>query len=117
MVPSFAEFATRIGFSQSHYDSSLFNYRFRHTFAYLLLYVDDIVLTTSSQALLQQLITSLRTEFAMTDMGHINYFLGISIQRTRTDMVLNQNKYVLDIHDRAQMMSCNPFALHPTHKL
>ncbi|GJX27021.1 ribonuclease H-like domain-containing protein, partial [Tanacetum coccineum] len=49
--------------------------------AYLLLYVDDIVLTASSEGLLQQIIGSLHQEFAMTDLGPLNYFLGISVTR------------------------------------
>ncbi|GJX55000.1 ribonuclease H-like domain-containing protein, partial [Tanacetum coccineum] len=44
--------------------------------AYLLLYVDDIVLTASSESLLHQIIRSLHQEFAMTDLGQLNYFLG-----------------------------------------
>ncbi|GKD12457.1 ribonuclease H-like domain-containing protein, partial [Tanacetum coccineum] len=47
-----------------------------HT-AYLLLYVDDIVLTASSTALLQRIIASLHAEFSMTDLGTLNYLLGI----------------------------------------
>ncbi|GJR36326.1 ribonuclease H-like domain-containing protein [Tanacetum coccineum] len=43
--------------------------------AYLLLYVDDIVLTASSQVLLEQIITSLHQEFSMTDLGYC-VFLG-----------------------------------------
>nr|GEY34020.1 hypothetical protein [Tanacetum cinerariifolium] len=43
--------------------------------AYLLLYVDDIVLTASSEGLLQRIIGSLHQEFAMTDLGPLNYFL------------------------------------------
>nr|GFC64159.1 NBS-containing resistance-like protein [Tanacetum cinerariifolium] len=43
--------------------------------AYLLLYVDDIVLTASSRAFLQRIITLLHSEFAMTDLGSLNYFL------------------------------------------
>nr|GEW82137.1 ribonuclease H-like domain-containing protein [Tanacetum cinerariifolium] len=46
---------------------------------YLLLYVDDIVLTASSKGLLQQIIGSLHQEFAMIDLGPFNYFLGISV--------------------------------------
>ncbi|GJR63446.1 ribonuclease H-like domain-containing protein [Tanacetum coccineum] len=38
--------------------------------AYLLLYVDDIVLTTSSQPLLQRIIASLHQEFSMTDLDN-----------------------------------------------
>ncbi|GKC79200.1 ribonuclease H-like domain-containing protein [Tanacetum coccineum] len=49
---------------------------------FILLYVDDIVLTASSTALLQRIITVLHGEFAMTDLGSLNYFLGISAQRS-----------------------------------
>nr|GEX89553.1 NAD-dependent epimerase/dehydratase [Tanacetum cinerariifolium] len=49
--------------------------------AYFLLYVDDIVLTASSPALLQRIITFLHQEFSMMDLGSLNYFLGISDTR------------------------------------
>nr|GEV34192.1 ribonuclease H-like domain-containing protein [Tanacetum cinerariifolium] len=45
--------------------------------AYLLLYVDGIILTASFTALLKQLIDSLHHEFDMTDLGELNYFLGL----------------------------------------
>ncbi|GJZ25858.1 ribonuclease H-like domain-containing protein [Tanacetum coccineum] len=64
--------------------------------AYLLLYVDDIVLTASSQDLLQRIIRSLHTEFAMTDLGSLNYFLGISVTRDSSGMFLSQAKYALE---------------------
>ncbi|GJY55715.1 ribonuclease H-like domain-containing protein [Tanacetum coccineum] len=43
--------------------------------AYLLLYVYDIVLTASSTVLLQRIITLFHGEFAMNDLGSLNYFL------------------------------------------
>nr|GEZ66332.1 hypothetical protein [Tanacetum cinerariifolium] len=42
--------------------------------AYLLIYVDDIVLITSSADLLQRIISSLHKEFDMTDLEALNYF-------------------------------------------
>jgi len=48
----FAEFVTKIGFKATRFDSSLFVLRRGMDIAYLLLYVDDIVLTGSSSALL-----------------------------------------------------------------
>ncbi|GJT90137.1 ribonuclease H-like domain-containing protein [Tanacetum coccineum] len=53
---------------------------------FLLLYVDDIVLTASSGRLLQQIIASLHREFSMTDLGH---------------------KYAMEILERAHMVGCN----------
>ncbi|GKC91524.1 ribonuclease H-like domain-containing protein [Tanacetum coccineum] len=52
---------------------------------YLLIYVDDIILTASCPTLLQQIIGSLNNEFDMTDLGALNYFLGISADRTPTE--------------------------------
>ncbi|GJX93158.1 ribonuclease H-like domain-containing protein [Tanacetum coccineum] len=74
---------------QSRRDSSLFIYRKGIDTAYLLLYVNDIVLTASFGSLLQQIIRSLHQEFAMTDLGPLNYFL-------------------VEILDRAHMINFNP---------
>ncbi|GKB87096.1 ribonuclease H-like domain-containing protein, partial [Tanacetum coccineum] len=76
--------------------------------AYLLLYVDDIILTASSTTLLQQIINSLHKEFDMTDLEELNYFLGISFVRYSTGLFLSQKKYALDLLARAHMVNCNP---------
>jgi len=57
-------------------DTSLFIYHRGTETAYLLLYVDDIVLTASSESLLRRIITSLQQEFAMKDLGALHHFLG-----------------------------------------
>ena len=49
----FATFLLTLGFTEAKSDTSLFIYRRGDETAYLLLYVDDIVLTASSQQLLQ----------------------------------------------------------------
>ncbi|GJS45210.1 ribonuclease H-like domain-containing protein [Tanacetum coccineum] len=80
--------------------------RFPHHVAYLFIYVDDIVLTASSSDLLQRIISSLHKEFDMTDLGALNYFLGISITRNSTVMFLSQKKYALELLDRDHMANC-----------
>ncbi|GJU30973.1 ribonuclease H-like domain-containing protein [Tanacetum coccineum] len=82
--------------------------RFPNHDVYLLLYVDDIILTASSTSLLQQLIDSLHREFDMTDLGALNYFLGISVVRHSTGLFLSQRKYALQLLERAHMVNCNP---------
>ncbi|XP_021753589.1 uncharacterized protein LOC110718960 [Chenopodium quinoa] len=78
--------------------------------AYLLLYVDDIVLVTSSNLLRDRIITHLRTGFPMTDLGPLNYFLGIAVTRTLSHTFLSQQKYAQEIIERAGMASCKPAA-------
>ena len=53
-------FLLTLGFTEAKSDTSLFVYRRGDEAAYLLLYVDDIVLTASSQQLLQSVISSLQ---------------------------------------------------------
>nr|GEW36145.1 26S proteasome regulatory subunit 6B homolog [Tanacetum cinerariifolium] len=74
---------------------------------YLLLYVDDIVLTASSQPLLQRIIASLHQEFSITDLGSLNYFLGIFVTRDSSRMFVSQRKYVVEILEKAHMVNCN----------
>ncbi|GKA44620.1 ribonuclease H-like domain-containing protein [Tanacetum coccineum] len=104
----FASYATRVGFQHSKTDSSLFVFHRGSDIAYLLLYVDDIILTASSSAFLQRIIASLHNEFAMKDLGSLNYFLGISAQRSASGLFLSQSKFAEEILERAHMQNCNP---------
>ncbi|GKC66374.1 ribonuclease H-like domain-containing protein [Tanacetum coccineum] len=103
----FSSYITRVSFHHSRCDSSLFIYGQGTDTAYFLLYVDDIVLTASSQDLLQHIIRSLHQEFSMTDLGSLNYFLGISVTWDSSGIFLSQKKYALEILERAGMVHCN----------
>jgi hypothetical protein len=104
----FASFAITIGFSSSRSDASLFILRRGTDMAYLLLYVDDIVLSASSPTLLRSIVDKLQSEFAMKDMGALHYFLGIRVQRTPRGFFLSQSQYAEEILQRAGMVTCKP---------
>ncbi|GKB35611.1 ribonuclease H-like domain-containing protein [Tanacetum coccineum] len=44
----------------------------------------------------------------MTDLGSLNYFLGISAQRSASGLFLSQSKFAEEILERAHMQNCNP---------
>ncbi|GJS55801.1 ribonuclease H-like domain-containing protein [Tanacetum coccineum] len=96
LVQRFAAYVAWVGFHHIRCDSSLFIYRQRTDTAYLLLYVDDIVLIASSQVFLQRVIASLLAKFSMTDLGPLNYVLGISMTGTSSGMFLSQKKLAAD---------------------
>src|ERR1044071_2386747 len=106
----FTDFVTVHGFQQSKSDNSLFIYHHGSDIAYLLIYVDDIILTTSTEALRMRLLNTLSGEFAMKDLGPFSYFLGIQVTRTGDKMFLSQQAYVQEIVHRAAMDSCKPVA-------
>jgi hypothetical protein len=72
----FASHITSLGFVEAKSDTSLFIYYRGADVAFLLLYVDDIVLTASSPSFLHRIIAALRREFSMTDMGPLHHFSG-----------------------------------------
>jgi hypothetical protein len=61
--------------------------------AYLLLYVNDNVLTMSSPALLQRTTDHLTSEFAMTNLGALHHFLGISVTRSPNSLLLSDDSW------------------------
>lgn len=108
MVRTLRCFAIWIGFKPTRSDSSLFVLRHGNDIAYILLYVDDIVLTSSSSMLLHQLLSQLQAEFAIKDLGDLHFFLGIDVKRTTDGFFLSQQWYADDILERAGMTNCKP---------
>jgi hypothetical protein len=75
----FASHILSLGFVSAKSDTSLFIYQHGGGTVYLLLYVDGIVLMASSVPLLRWVITALKQEFTMKDLGPLHYFLGLTI--------------------------------------
>jgi len=111
----YSRFATHLltlGFIKAKSDTSLFIYRRGSETAYLLLYVDDIVLPASSRDLLRCIITALHQEFSMKDLGDLHHFLGVAVQRCSAGLFLSQRQYTLDVLERAGMADCKPCSTH-----
>ncbi|XP_021991742.1 uncharacterized mitochondrial protein AtMg00810-like [Helianthus annuus] len=104
----FTDFVLTLGFVQSKCDASLFTLHQGLRVAYLLLYVDDIILVTSSESLRTALMSPLAKEFAMKDLRSLSFFLGLSVKRHKDTMFLSQQAYAQEIIERAGMTSCNP---------
>jgi hypothetical protein len=75
----FATYITSLGFVEAKSDTSLFVFRRSTDMVYMLFYIDGIVLTAFSVALLQQTISALKQEFIIKDLGPLHHFLGVSI--------------------------------------
>jgi len=101
-------FLLSIGFHASKVDTSLFIFSVGVDICYLLVYVNDILLTSSNSLLLQRLIQLLSSEFKLRDLGIVHYFFGIEVMPTGLGLMLRHHKYTLDILTRACMLSCKP---------
>ena len=66
-------------FTQSQYDSSLFFHKTTTGMVFLLVYVDDIIITGNDSGLIFKLQNMLYSTFQMKDLGHLTYFLGLEV--------------------------------------
>lgn len=75
---------------------------------YLLFYVDDLILTGNQDHVLTNFIVRLNKEFAIKDLGELNYFLGLDVMYASDGLFLNQSKYTHEILERARMFDAKP---------
>ena len=97
-----------LGFSSSKADTSLFIYQQSGITIFLLIYVDDIIVTSSSQKAIFGLLDDLRMDFALKDLGDLHYFLGIEVSKTSSGLVLTQEKYARDLLAKLGLRDCKP---------
>jgi histone deacetylase 1/2 len=82
-------------------------------------YVDDIIVTSSSKNAIMTLLQDLSHAFALKDLGDLHYFLGIEVKKSKTGLVITQEKYALDLLHRVRMKNCTtcPMPLSASEKL
>jgi histone deacetylase 1/2 len=95
----------QLGFLASRADVSLFFFNKADLHIYMLIYVDDIIIISSSSTATARLIDQLKNDFAVKDLGPVSYFLGIEVHRSPSGLVLTQQKYIRDLLTRMNMSS------------
>jgi len=75
---------------------------------FVLVYVDDIIVASSSQEATNALLMDLKKEFALTDLRDLHYFLGIGVTIDSNELVLSQKKYAEEVIRRAGMNHSKP---------
>lgn len=96
----------QLGFVASKGDTSLFIYAKSHVTIYLLIYVDDIIVASSSDQAVEAMLTDLRKDFALKDLGRLHYFLGIEVNDCDNGILLSQRKYASEVIEKAGMRNC-----------
>ncbi|CAH9095255.1 unnamed protein product [Cuscuta epithymum] len=75
-------------------------------FIVVCLYVDDIVYFSSSESMLADFKNSMKQRFEMTDLGVLQYFLGLEVKQKKEGTFLCQRKYAMDLLKRFHMENC-----------
>ena len=56
-------------------------------------YVDDIVFGITSHKLVEHFAEHMSTEFEMSPVGKLTYFLGLQVKQTCNGIFISQSKY------------------------
>jgi histone deacetylase 1/2 len=99
-----------LGFVPSQADTSLFIFIDKRVVIYILIYVDDIIITGSCKPAVDILMAKLCRSFAVKDLGKLSYFLGVEVTDTPSGIALTQTKYASDILRRVNMHNCKDIA-------
>ena len=88
---------TTHGFRRCNYDSCVYFIKNRDgSFVYLLLYVDDMLITARDKEEIKKVKSQLSAKFKMKDLGEAKKILGMEIMRDRKadSLYLSQKGYI-----------------------
>jgi len=109
----FSNVVQQFGMTRSEGDHSVF---YRHSSVgciYLVVYVDNIVLTGSDHHGISQVKQHLCQHFQTKDLGKLRYFLGIEVAQSNIGIVISQRKYALDILEEIGLMNFRNLLILP----
>ena len=99
-----------LGFHGSLSDTSLFISHQEKFHLYILIYVDDIIITGSSSQAINSLILALGSDFDIKNLGDLHYFLGIEAHHSQDGLFLCQKRYILSLLKRTNMLHAKPIS-------
>jgi hypothetical protein len=97
-----------LGITSSAVYTSLFMFHQHLVHVFVLIYVDDILVSSNSPSIVSGLIHHLQWDFAVKDLGPLSYFLGIQATRLPHTLYLNQSKYITDLLYKTHMEGAKP---------
>ena len=102
----FSSVLVSTGFKQSASDNSLFVKINGNSFIALLVYVDDIVITSNDQENVDELKKFLNGCFKLKDLGNLKYFLGLKVGRSSKGISVSQRHYALQLLSDTGYLGC-----------
>eukprot|EP00253_Pinus_taeda_P027695 PITA_27695 len=94
------------GFNRSENEHTLYINSNGNDIIIVCLYVDDLIYTSSSDLLVEEFREAMMTEFEMTDLGLLHYFLGIEVTQMNDGIFISQEKYISNHLKKRKMGNC-----------
>jgi uncharacterized membrane protein YciS (DUF1049 family) len=72
------------------------------------IYVDDIIFGATNDRLCKYFSELMQSEFEMSMMGELGFFLGLQIKQTHEGIIIHQQKYVKELLKKFEMENAKP---------
>ena len=88
-------------------------------FLVILVYVDDILIASTDDDMVNELKQRLSAAFKLRDLGAPKYLFGLEIARSAEGISVCQRKYVLNLLESTAFSGCKPLSIpmEPNQKL
>jgi hypothetical protein len=96
------------GFKRGTTDNNLYIKTEDNNLLIVLVYVDDIIFGCNKDSLVQWFASSMESEFEMSMIGELSFFLGLQITQRPKGMFISQEKYLREMLKRFQMEDSKP---------
>lgn len=107
----FSESLLQLGFVKAHGDHTLFVRSCDDDYIDVFVYVDDIVIASTTDHAATQLTEALKKCFKLRELGPLKYFLGLEVARNDAGISLCQQKYALELLASTGMLGCKPSSI------
>jgi hypothetical protein len=97
------KFLQEKGFKKGTVDSNLYIKSEGDDLLVVLVYVDDIVFGCTNESSVQWFAKCMQTEFEMSMIGELSYFLGLQVKQSSAGIFISQEKYLKEILKKFQM--------------
>ena len=83
------------GFKQSELDKCLYSMKKGNDTCYMIVHVDDILVASNNEKLVEQFKNHIASLFEVKDMGSVKHFLGIDVKRDKNgNFHISQKQYI-----------------------
>ena len=96
-------FLLKNDFFKSKVDTTLFIKKHDNDILIIQIYVDDIIFGATNELLCEEFFKCMKSEFEMSMMGELKFFLGLQIRQCSSGIFINQAKYTKDLLKRFGM--------------
>jgi hypothetical protein len=96
------------GYVMESVDKTLLTLNHGTNFLLVQIYMDDIIFGGSSHTLVSRFQEMMESEFQMSMMGELTFFLGIQVKQTKQSTFVHQAKYTKELMKKFNMTELKP---------